>query len=64
MTKVHEITLRRMAQRQGLRLSKIRRMDRRAIDFGRYRLMAEHPEAPVPPGGELTAEEVEQYLTR
>jgi hypothetical protein len=40
--KVFENRLRRMAQRQGLVLEKSRRRDKRATDYGRYRLMADH----------------------
>jgi hypothetical protein len=36
--KAKENRLRRMADRQGLRLLKARSRDRRAIDFGRYAL--------------------------
>jgi hypothetical protein len=38
--KVRENRLRRMAERQGLRLVKSRRRDPRAIDYGTYCLMA------------------------
>ncbi len=37
-TKVQENRLRRMADRQGLRLEKSRRRDHRALDFGTYTL--------------------------
>jgi hypothetical protein len=37
--KVRENRLRRMAERQGLRLQKSRRRDPRALDFGRYWLV-------------------------
>jgi hypothetical protein len=38
MDKVRENRLRRMAERQGLRLTKTRRRDPRALDYGEYRL--------------------------
>lgn len=37
--KVRENRLRRMADRQGLRLEKSRRRDPRALDYGTYRLV-------------------------
>ena len=37
--KVRENRLRRMAERQGLRLEKSRRRDPRAVDYGTYRLV-------------------------
>jgi hypothetical protein len=37
--KVTENRIRRMAQRQGLQLTKSRRRDPLALDFGRYRLL-------------------------
>jgi hypothetical protein len=37
--KVAENRARRMAERQGLRLDKCRRRDKRAVDFGTYRLV-------------------------
>ena len=64
MSKVHEIKLRRMAERQGLRLSKTRRRDPRAIDYGTWTLSKEHPEATPPPDKFKSLEEVEEYLTR
>ncbi len=39
MSKVKENRLRRMADRQGLRLLKSRRRDPMAIDYGRYALV-------------------------
>lgn len=41
--KVRENRLRRMAQRQGLRLEKSRRRDPRAYDFGTYCLVEGPP---------------------
>jgi hypothetical protein len=40
--KVRENRLRRMADRQGLRLEKSRRRDPRAIDYGMYTLVDPH----------------------
>ena len=37
--KVRENRLRRMAERQGLRLEKSRRRDPRAVDYGTYQLV-------------------------
>jgi len=37
--KILENRLRRMAARQGLRLEKSRRRDRRALDYGTYQLV-------------------------
>lgn len=37
--KVYENRLRRMAERQGLRLEKSRRRDTRAYDYGTYQLV-------------------------
>jgi hypothetical protein len=37
--KSREVRLRRMAQRQGLRLSRSRARDRRALTYGSYTLM-------------------------
>ena len=37
--KVFENRIRRMAERQGLRLAKSRRRDPRALDFGKYCLV-------------------------
>ena len=39
--KVRENRLRRMAERQGLILEKSRRRDRRALGFGKYRLVTD-----------------------
>jgi len=57
--KVRENRIRRMAERQGLALSKSRRRDPRALDFGVYRL--------IDGGGRVVlettdADEVEAYL--
>jgi len=41
-SKVYENRLRRMAERQGLALRKARRLDPRAIDYGRFMLVDPH----------------------
>ena len=60
--RVHENRLRRMAERQGLRLTKSRRRDRRALDFGRLQLVHATTQKIVHTG--RTLDEVEAYLTR
>jgi hypothetical protein len=60
--KIRENRLRRMAARQGLSLTKTRRRDRRALDYGRWRI-ADASGAVVAGGEDLTADEVEAYLT-
>lgn len=40
--KVRENRLRRMAERRGFILEKSRRRDKRAVDYGRYRLLVNH----------------------
>ncbi len=40
-SKVHENRLRRMAKRQGLTFTKVRRHDPLAIDYGTWRLLDE-----------------------
>lgn len=57
--KVHENRLRRMAERQGLRLEKSRRRDPRATDYGRWTIFAGNDIR----RGNLTIEQVEEYLT-
>ena len=67
-TKVRENRLRRMAERQGLRLVKSRRRDALAIDYGKYRIeTADGVEATgfdSPMGRGLTLDEAEDRLTR
>ena len=66
--KVRENRLRRMADRQGLRLEKSRRRDPHANDYGLYNLFAHDtggavwPSAPWGPFV-ATLDEVEEYLT-
>lgn len=57
--KVRENLLRRMADRQGLALTKSRRRDPRALDYGRYRLV--RGRATVL--DTKTLDDVEAYLT-
>lgn len=57
--KVRENRLRRMAARQGFRLTKTRRMDPLAIDYGTYHLVP----AKGKPQGPFTIDEVEERLT-
>ena len=52
--KTDENLLRRAASRQGLILSKTRRRDPRAIDFGRYALLDRSSGAPVHPDGAIS----------
>lgn len=65
--KVRENRLRRMAERQGLRLVKSRRRDPLAVDFGRYRVETGDGVEPArfasPMGWGLTLGEVEHRLT-
>jgi hypothetical protein len=65
--KVRENRLRRMAQRQGLRLEKSRRRDPRALGFGRYVVIDVASGTAVGVLGSaqtLTLDEVEAHLTR
>jgi hypothetical protein len=45
--KIRENRLRRMAERQGLRLAKNPRRDPRAVDYGSYMLLDAHTSAMV-----------------
>ena len=60
--KVREIRLRRAAERQGLRLTRSRRRDVRALDYGKYWLLRDD-EAVTPTEG-VGLDEIEAYLTR
>lgn len=62
--KVRENRLRRMAQRQGLTLTKSRRRDPRAVDFGRYWLSDPYASNVIVLGGEwgTTLDDVEDTL--
>lgn len=58
---MRENRLRRMADRQGLTLSKNRRRDPRALDYGQWTLTTTAAGEPVLTG---TLDDVENYLTR
>jgi transcriptional regulator with XRE-family HTH domain len=64
--KVREIRLRRMAERQGLKLARSRRRDPRAIDYGRYMIVDTFTNTVVAgelnTPGALDLDEVEAYL--
>lgn len=60
--KVKENRLRRTADRRGFRLTRSRRRDPRAVDFGRYWLTDKRTSALVTPDAGLTLDEVEEYL--
>ncbi|WP_431881545.1 hypothetical protein [Micromonospora chalcea] len=59
--KVRENRLRRSAARQGLTLTRSRRRDPRAVDFGRYWLASSDGEIQCDPEG-LTIDQVEERL--
>ncbi len=60
--KVRENRLRRMAARQGLTLTRSRRRDPRALDYGLYWLSDGGGEHVTDPEG-IHLDEVERYLT-
>jgi hypothetical protein len=60
--KIHENRLRRMAERQGLRLHKSRRRDPRALGYGTYDLVQASDNHMVSPE-QMTLDEIEQWLT-
>jgi len=66
--KVRENRLRRMAERQGMRLLKSRRRDSRALDYGGYMLVDLRTDAVVAGGSPtpffLDMDEVEAWLTK
>ena len=66
--KIRENRLRRMADRQGLRVVKSPRRDTRAWDYGRYVVTDRYTGAVVaggtPTGYTLSIDDVETYLTR
>lgn len=65
--KVRENRLRRMAERQGLRLLKSRRRDERAIDYGGFMLVDAETGLAIAGGSPvpyfLSADDVEAWLT-
>lgn len=64
--KIRENRLRRMADRQGLRLEKSRRRDPRALDYGTYWLVDADRNTPVVWGSQsgygLSLDDVERAL--
>jgi hypothetical protein len=52
--RAQEDRLRRVAERQGLRLEKARRRNPRALDYGRFRLIDTASGSPVFPSHDLT----------
>jgi hypothetical protein len=66
--KVRENRLRRMAERQGLRLEKSRRRDPRAIDYGTYQLVDVYDNTLVAYGRQsgfgLSLDDIEAQLDR
>ncbi|KQS66241.1 hypothetical protein ASG41_13030 [Modestobacter sp. Leaf380] len=60
--KVRENRLRRMADRQGLKLVRNRRIDVRAIDYGLYWLRTQDGEAVTDPEG-VSVDVIEERLT-
>jgi hypothetical protein len=60
--KVRENRLRRMADRQGLRLVKSRRRDPRALDYGTYMLVDANHNI-VASGEHMDLDDVERVLT-
>jgi hypothetical protein len=65
-SKAWESRIRRMANRQGLRLEKSRRRDTRAVDYGTYRLVDPATNTVVSYGGAtpygLSLDEIEKAL--
>ena len=66
--KIRENRLRRAAERQGLKLSRSRRRDPRALDYGGYMLLDATTNAVVVGGRprpySATLDDVEEWLTR
>ncbi|WP_200213399.1 hypothetical protein [Micromonospora coerulea] len=62
--KVRENRLRRMAERQGLTLTKSRRRDPRAVDYGKYWLADANTTAMQTPEQGMTLDEIETHLNR
>ena len=60
--KVRENRARRAAERQGLRLTRSRRRDVRALDYGKYWLY--RGDEAVTPAEGVGIDEIEAYLTR
>jgi hypothetical protein len=67
--KVRENRLRRMAERQGMRLVKSRRRDPNAIDFGTYQLVDDRNclilgDSQAASGFGIDLKEIEGFLTK
>jgi hypothetical protein len=60
--KVRENRARRAAERQGLQLTRSRRRDVRALDYGKYWLLRDGE--PVTPTDGVGLDEIEAYLSR
>jgi hypothetical protein len=60
--KIRENRLRRMAARQGLRVTKSRRRDPRALDYGKWRVVDARNMLQGPEQG-MTLDELERFLT-
>jgi len=60
--KVRENRLRRVAQRRGLKLTRSRRRDSRALDYGRYWLTDLQANTVMTSEFGLTLDEVDAYL--
>jgi hypothetical protein len=61
--KVTENRLRRMAERQGLVLTKSRRRDPRALDYGKYWIAEARSNALISPETGMDLDGVERFLT-
>jgi hypothetical protein len=62
--KVRENRLRRMAERQGYQLTRTRRRDPRAIDYGSYTLVKTDINAAQHHATNVTLDQIEAFLTR
>jgi hypothetical protein len=62
--KVRENRLRRMAERQGYQLTRTRRRDPRALDYGLYTLVKTDINAALYHATNVTLDEIEAFLTR
>lgn len=61
--KVRENRLRRMAERQGFQLTKSRRRDPRAIDYGKYWISDPRTNGLLTPEQGMDLDEIETWLT-
>jgi hypothetical protein len=62
--KVRENRLRRMADRQGLKLTRSRRRDPRALDYGLYWLAEIRSDTLVTSESGMTIDQIEAWLTQ